>query len=127
MLLGLTLSINIFYCILVLIPIAILFIGLGILIGCITSEKAAGPCGSLVVQLVSFTSGVWFPIGLAGNFFKTLCEILPFSSTIDITRMVLLNSEIDIFKNIIIVFIYTVVVYLLGVIIFKKKMYSDNK
>lgn len=56
MLLGLNFSINIIYTILVSIPISLLFISLGILIGTITTEKSSSGVSSIVVQLVAFTS-----------------------------------------------------------------------
>ena len=60
-LLGLALSINILYTILISIVISILFISIGILIGSLVSEKASGGVGSVIVQLVCFTSGMYFP------------------------------------------------------------------
>ncbi len=126
-LLGMSFSINIILTILVLIPLSLLFIGLGLLIGCISSDKSSGPLASLIVQLVSFTSGMWFSIDLAGKFFKFVCNILPFASTVKITKSILNNTSINLLQPIIIILIYTIIIYLLTIIIFKKKMISDNK
>lgn len=82
MLLGLNFSINIIYTILVSIPISLLFISLGILIGTITNEKSSSGVSSIVVQLVAFTSGMYFSIDMVGNTFSTICKILPFQSTL---------------------------------------------
>ena len=67
MLLGLNFSINIIYTILVSIPISLLFISLGILIGTITTEKSSSGVSSIVVQLVAFTSGMYFSTDMVGN------------------------------------------------------------
>lgn len=126
-LLGLNFSINIIYTILVSIPISILFISLGILIGTITTEKSSSGVSSIVVQLVAFTSGMYFSTDMVGNTFSTICKILPFQSTLNITKGILNNNNTNILSNIIIVLIYTISVIILAIILFKKKMISDNK
>ena len=126
-LLGLNFSINIIYTILVSIPISILFISLGILIGTITNEKSSSGVSSIVVQLVAFTSGMYFSTDMVGNTFSTICKILPFQSTLNITKGILNNNNTNILSNIIIVLIYTILVIILTIILFKKKMISDNK
>lgn len=126
-LLGLNFSINIIYTILVTIPISILFISLGILIGTITNEKSSSGVSSIVVQLVAFTSGMYFSTDMVGNTFSTICKILPFQSTLNITKGILNNNNTNILSDIIIVLIYTILVIILAIILFKKKMISDNK
>ena len=127
-LLGLPVTINIIYTILVSIIISILFISLGILIGSLVSEKASGGIGSIVVQLVVFTSGMYFGKELIGNVFSKICEILPFESSLNIIRGVL-NNNLSIIstRNIIVFMIYTIIVLIISTIVFKKKMVSDNK
>lgn len=126
--LGLSFSINIIYAILVSIITSILFIALGILIGSLVSEKATGGIGSIVVQLVSFTSGMYFSKELVGSVFAKICELLPFESCLNIVKGVLNNNlNIISMNNIIVFIIYTVVVLIISIIVFKKKMISDNK
>ncbi len=126
--LGLNFSINIIFTILVSIVVSILFISLGILVGSITSEKGTGGVGSVIVQLVCFTSGMYFSKELVGKFFSTICEILPFESCLNIIKAVLNNSyEIISIRNIVVFLIYFVAILLLSINLFKKKMVSDNK
>ena len=127
MLLGLNFSINIIYTILVSIPISLLFISLGILIGTITTEKSSSGVSSIVVQLVAFTSGMYFSTDMVGNTFSTICKILPFQSTLNITKSVLNNSYNNILTSTLIVVIYTIITILLEIFLFKKKMISDSK
>lgn len=124
---GLEVSINIIFVILALIPMALLFIGLGILIGCITTDKAAGPCGSLVIQFVAFTSGMWFPVDQVGKIFEIVCKILPFSSVVDITRALLNGTSINWLPKIGIISLYIIIIFIITIYMFKKKMFSDNK
>ena len=126
-LLGLNFSINIIYTILVSIPISLLFISLGILIGTITTEKSSSGVSSIVVQLVAFTSGMYFSTDMVGNTFSTICKILPFQSTLNITKSVLNNSYNNILTSTLIVVIYTIITILLEIFLFKKKMISDSK
>lgn len=126
--LGLSFSINIILAILVSIIIAILFIATGIIIGSISSEKASSGISSIIVQLVCFTSGMYFPREILGNVFGKICEYLPFESCLTILKGIMNNSfEIITTRNIIVFVVYTIAVLVISVIIFKKKMISDNK
>ena len=127
-LLGLNFSISIIFTILVSIVVSVFFISLGILIGSLVSERGTGGLGSLVVQLVCFTSGMYFPKDKVGSFFGLLCEVLPFESCLNIIKGVL-NNNLNIISigNIIVFLIYTIVTLVLSIIVFKKKMICDNK
>ena len=126
--LGLSFTINIILTILVSVLVSILFITLGILIGSLVSERATGGIGSIVVQLVCFTSGMYFPKETVRKTFAFICELLPFESCLNIIKAVL-NNNFDIIstKNIIVFLLYLVVILMISVIVFKKKMISDNK
>lgn len=126
-LLGLSFSINIILAILVSIIIAILFIAIGILIGSIFTEKASSGISSIIVQLVCFTSGMYFPKELLGNTFGKVCEYLPFESAVTIIKGIINNKlELISIRNIVVFCIYTIAFLILSVIIFKRKMISDN-
>jgi ABC-2 type transport system permease protein len=127
-LLGLNITINIFYTIFISIFISILFITFGILIGSLVSEKASGGVGSVIVQLVCFTSGMYFPIEAMGGVFETICKALPFEACLNIIQGTLHNDFSNLTLIHIIVFlIYFIAVLLLSIIVFKKRMVSDNK
>ena len=126
--LGLSFSINIIFTIIISLIISILFITLGILIGSLVSEKGSGGIGSVIVQLVCFTSGMYFPKELIGKVFSKICELLPFESALVIIRG-FLNNNLNIIttRNIITFSIYLIIILILTIIVFKKKMVSDNK
>ena len=127
-LLGLNVSINIIFTILISILVSIIFIAFGILLGSLVSEKASGGVGSIIVQLVCFTSGMYFSKDLIGNVFAKICEFLPFESALNIIKGVLNNNyDIISLRNIIIFIAYTIIILILSIIVFKKKMVSDNK
>ena len=126
--LGLSFSINIIWAILISIVIAILFIAIGIIIGSLFSEKASSGISSIIVQLVSFTSGMYFPRELLGDVFSKICEFLPFESCVTIIKGIMNNNlEIISARNIVVFCTYTIAILVISVIVFKKKMISDNK
>ena len=126
--LGLSFSINIIWAILVSLIIAILFIAIGIIIGSLCTEKASSGISSIIVQLVCFTSGMYFPKEVLGDAFSKVCEYLPFESCVTIIKGIMNNNiEIISTRNIIVFSVYTILVLIISIIIFKKKMISDNK
>ena len=77
--LGLTVSANIVYAILGIIPMAIFNIALGLLCGSLLGVKQVGGiCGALLTNLSAWLSGVWFDLELVGGFFEKLANLLPF-------------------------------------------------
>ncbi len=125
---GLKFSISIIPTILVSMVISIFFISLGILIGSLVSEKGTGGLGSIIVQLVCFTSGMYFPKDSIGSIFTIICKMLPFEACLNIIQGTLHNNFTNLTLTHIIVFIiYFIVIILLSIILFKKRMISDNK
>ena len=125
-LLGLPLTINILVCILSSIPASLLFIALGILIGCITSDRSAPGVSSIVVQLVAFTSGMYFSADMVGKFFAVICDILPFSWCVKFLKGILSANNEGIGLAVVKLLLYTVVLYILATVIFKKKSVRVN-
>ena len=77
--LGLTVSTNIVYAIIGIIPMAIFNIALGLLCGSVLGVKQVGGiCGALLTNLSAWLSGVWFDLKLVGGFFEKLANALPF-------------------------------------------------
>ena len=126
--LGLEFSISIIPTILVSMIISIFFISLGILIGSLVSEKGTGGLGSIIVQLVCFTSGMYFPKESIGGIFSIICKTLPFEACLNIIQGTLHNDFSNLtFIHIIVFLIYFISVILLSIVVFKRKMVSDNK
>ena len=126
--LGLSFSINVILAGLVSIVVALLFIAIGIIFGSLFTEKAASGISSIIVQLVCFTSGMYFPRELLGDVFAKICEFLPFESCVTIIRGIMNNNLESIsLRNIIVFSVYTISFLVISLIVFKKKMVSDNK
>ena len=79
MTLGLTVSVNIVYAVLGILPMAVFNIALGLLCGSVLGVKQVGGiCGALLTNLSAWLSGVWFDLELVGGFFKKIAKVLPF-------------------------------------------------
>ena len=77
--LGLSVSVNILYAILGIIPMAVFHIALGLLFGSILGVKQVGGiCGALLTNLSAWLSGVWFDLQLVGDSFRKIANVLPF-------------------------------------------------
>ncbi len=123
-LLGLNFSINILLAIASSLPISVLFISLGILIGCVTSEKSSGGVSSIVVQLVAFTSGMYFSSDMLGKGFDIVCRILPFSSCLNITKGILNGDLSGLLIPCLIVGAYLVVTSICSSLLFIRRLKS---
>lgn len=77
--LGLTVSINIVYAVIGIIPMAVFNIALGLLCGSLLGVKQVGGiCGALLTNLSAWLSGVWFDLTLVGGTFEKIAHALPF-------------------------------------------------
>ena len=126
--LGLSFSINIILAGVVSVVISVLFIAIGILLGSLFTEKASSGISSIIVQLVCFTSGMYFPIEMLGNTFRKICEYLPFESAVTIIKGIMNNKmELISTRNIIVFSIYAIIILIIATIVFENKKISDNK
>ena len=107
--------------------ISIIFISLGLIIGSLVSEKASSGISSIVIQLVAFTSGMYFPLELLGNGFATVCKVLPFESCVTILKA-FVNANFSLIepRNIIVLLVYTIRILFASILIFKKKMLNTK-
>ena len=122
--LGLPFTISIIFTIIISILISVFFIFLGIVIGSITTVKGASGISSGVVQLVCFTSGMYFDGNMVGKGFNLVCNYLPFKPALNIIKGILNSTSIDI-MDVIIFTIYLVIILVISIRLFKKKMISD--
>ena len=77
--LGLTVSINMVYAVLGILPMAVFHIALGLLCGSLLGVKqVGGVCGALLTNLCAWLSGVWFDLELVGGIFERIAKALPF-------------------------------------------------
>ena len=121
--LGLKITVNIFFSLLFIIPISILFIALGLLFGSILNDKqVGGVCGALLTNLSAWLSGIWFDLELVGGAFKKIAYALPFVHAVEMERAVLSGNFGEIFPHLWWVLGYAVVSLLAAVYFFLRQM-----
>ena len=120
--LGLTISWNLLFSILCLTPISVLFISLGLLIGSAFTEKQSLLFTNLLVQLTSFTSGMWFNLNMIGGAYKVVSYILPFAHCVDLVKGILNGSYEGLWINALVIGLYTILFTILAIILFKRSM-----
>ncbi len=97
--LGLTVSINIFYAIIGIIPMAIFNIALGLLCGSVLGVKQVGGiCGALLTNLSAWLSGVWFDLELVGGAFEKIANLLPFLHAAELEKA-LFSGEFELIAS----------------------------
>lgn len=85
--LGLTVSSNIVYAVIGIIPMAIFNISLGLLCGSVFGVKQVGGiCGALLTNLSAWLSGVWFDLELVGGTFEKIANVLPFKHAAELEK-----------------------------------------
>lgn len=125
--LGLTPDINVLLAIVVLIPAAVLFIGIGLMAGSLLNDKqVGGVCGALLTNVSAWLSGTWFDLNLVGGTFKKIAYILPFANAVDAGRAAITGNYSGIWKPLFIVTVYAMITLVAAIIIFRRKMTSDN-
>lgn len=120
--LGLTIDVNVLLTILLLIPVALLFIGFGLLFGCIFNDKQVGGIASILINFVALSSGLWFDLNLIGNTLKFIAYVLPFAHAVDATQAALVGDYAYIFPHLWWVLGYAVSIYAVAVLVFRKRM-----
>ena len=89
-LLGLEVTVNILLAILFILPVSLLFVGLGLLCGSVLTDKQVGGiCGALLTNLSAWLSGVWFDLALVGGVFQKIANLLPFVHAVEMERALL--------------------------------------
>lgn len=123
---GLSISLSMIVALALLIPTAIIFIGIGLLSGTLLSEKAAvGICGALLTNLSAWLSGAWIDLNLIGGLFKDVAFILPFVHAVEMGKAALTGEYGDIFPHIWWVLGYAIIISVVTIAMFKKKMQAD--
>ena len=123
LLLGLELSVNILYAVVLIIPISVLYIAMGLLFGSmLTDKQVGGVCGGLLTNLSAWLSGTWFDLELVGGSFKKISYALPFVHAVEMERAALSGNFGEILPHFAWVMAYSLVVSLFAVLMFLRQM-----
>ena len=121
--LGLEITINILLSIVLMIPIALLYIGIGLLCGSLLNDKQVGGiCGALLTNLSAWFSGIWFDLELVGGGFKKIAYVLPFVHSVEMQRAAIAGKYNAIFPHLVWVLGYAVVIIIIAIFLFLRQM-----
>ena len=121
--LGLPLTIHVVYAILMIIPVAGLYIAIGLLCGSVFNVKQAGSvCGALLTNLSAWLSGIWFDLDLVGGTFKKIAEFLPFYHAVELERAMVRGSFSDALPHLYPVLGYAAIGMACAVFLFLRQM-----
>ena len=142
---------NILLSIVIALPMALFYIALGIFLGTLISDKAIGGVASIIVNVATITGGIFMPLAIMGGF-KIVCQVLPFYHSVSLIQdasigiwpssvehydgikhmyeLMGMNATYNImdtwFVHIIYSYVFIVVMIVISILMFKKKMKSDK-
>ncbi len=120
---GLELTANLLWAVIAVIPIALLFVALGLLCGSVfTDKQVGGICGALLCNLSAWLSGTWFDLELVGDTFKRIAYALPFVHCVEMERAILSGDFAGIFPHIWWVVGYVCITVIAAVLLFLRQM-----
>ncbi len=123
--LGLTVSVNIIYAVIGIIPTAIFNIALGLLCGSLLSVKQVGGiCGALLTNLSAWLSGVWFDLKLVGGLFEKIANALPFLHAVEMEKALFSGSLNLAAEHILPILLYSAIITAVSALCFLKQMKS---
>ena len=121
--LGLTVSVNILYAIIGIIPMAVFNIALGLLCGSILGAKQVGGiCGALFTNLSAWLSGVWFDLKLVGGVFEKIANVLPFVHAVQLEKALFSGNFQALGIHILPILLYSVLITAVAVFCFFRQM-----
>ncbi len=122
LLLKLPITIGLLFAILCILPISLLFIALGILCGCLFTQKQVGAvCGAILTNVAAWLSGIWFDLDLVGGAFRAIADALPFVHAVNLQRNLLNQNFEGFWLDLLFVLGYAVVLFVIAVIVFLQK------
>lgn len=120
---GLEVTPNILLAVVVNIPIALVFIALGLLAGTFLNEKAVGGiCGALLTNLSAWFSNIWFDTALVGGWIESIANAMPFAHAVNAARYAVSGEYAEIMSELLWVIVYAVVLLVLAITAFTIKM-----
>lgn len=108
-----------------LIPSVFLFSGIGILFGSAVNEKAAPGLCSIIITLTGMIGGIWMDIDGLGGVIQKVANVLPFYHGVSLAKLPFRESAAGAAEHLIWTIGCAAVVYVLAIVVFRRKMKKD--
>ena len=121
--LGLPVTVNIVYAVLLILPISIFQIALGLLCGSVfNSKQVGGICGALLTNVSAWLSGIWFDLALVGGVFQKIANLLPFVHAVELERAVIAGNFEQISSHLCFILGYAAITLVAAILSFLRQM-----
>ena len=118
--LGLTVSANMLFAVLGILPMAIFNIALGLLCGSLLGVKQVGGiCGALLTNL---SAGVWFDLKLVGGVFEKIANLLPFAHAVQMEQALFRGNFQEAAAHCLPILLYSALITVAAVFCFLRQM-----
>lgn len=116
--LGLPFTWGILISIPLLIPTALLFISIGLILGATCKVGPISGIGTILINICTLISGAWFDLSLvSGNFLGKVAYALPFAHSVDATRELIQGKAFN-YNHLYFIIGYAVVFVVASAIVF---------
>ena len=121
--LGLPVMVNLLWAVVLVLPVSLLYIGIGLLCGsCLNDKQVGGICGALLTNLSAWLSGIWFDLDLVGGAFKAIADLLPFVHAVELERAAIAGNYANFLPHLSWVLGYAVIVMIAAILMFLRQM-----
>lgn len=121
--LGLEITIDVVWAILLVLVPSLFYISMGLLCGSVMTEtQVGGLCGALLTNLSAWLSGIWFDVSMLGGAFERIANLLPFIHAVEFERAVLAGNIQAAIPHMLWVLGYGVVITALAIFAFLRQM-----
>ncbi len=121
---GLQVTPRVLLALVALLPAALLYIAIGLLVGSVCGYKQSSGVNSVVVNAAAWLSGTWFSLDAMGGGFRTVCNILPFARAVDVVKIALSGNG-DALAPVLVTLAWAVAFFALAAALFRRKMRGE--
>lgn len=116
---------NLIFCLLPLLPAALLFLGLGMFFGTVLGAKAAPGVCSILITVACLLGGIWMDVDALGGGLMKIARILPFYQAVKAARMAVMGRISEMWLPLLCTTVYALAIYLLAVGALRRRMKKD--
>ncbi|WP_066584088.1 ABC transporter permease [Cellulomonas timonensis] len=121
MFMGLELTANLLLALVVLAPSAVMFVGIGLLLGSALSSSQVGAAASGLITFATFVGGYWMDLAVLGDGFAAVARMLPFVHAADAARAAVTGDFGSIGGSLLWCAGYAIAVFALSVVVFRRR------